>query len=754
MSALHVAVRHRSDASPQRALAGLTGLIDVVVDGVNLTARVGEGPAMDFLVDLSLGLTSMLSSSRPRTTVPLHTESDVWELGIEAAGESVLLSVFRQAPVVSVAVFERCVLIAELRDALRSSIENALLTQRGMPSSTTLGLKAALRELADLPASEPAHPAHRVPFKLASMRRGFRVGMEGLLRRAPESVTVDPHLERADLHSVLLEGGLSFHYGQSELELTGSQLFVDAERLLLLTEEAVTSLIHARPTFRRVELSRARVSMRRGPGRDPVELKVDPIGGGRAFFAVLDTELLVRVSCELMLKLSRVMCKNDPQQSNNLRLTRTVKLTNDLLAQLARPAPDECVTNHQPESYRRFVPKTRRASGVWDHGAKMRFLPRWVATVPGIDLKSTFLCGDRLIVGGSNETACLHRTTGEVVWKKELRAAANVVTPSGLVRIEPDGRLLCHHLDSGEVRFGLKVKPRAHGGATGSVLYGPGLPKLLALTEGDRQVSGIDLVSGEVRWRYTAKRPAPYRVRRAGRLLIVGGGDPLLVAIDGVNGDVVWSLSSRLPFTGEVAVDHDSACVLSGAPGGSWLLHRLNPWSGERAWEVELDERPWGRAPLLTPSAIVVPTSDEDGAGCVAFDRKTGRKLWEQAPGLVNGMSAWLAVDDCILINCARGLLMGLDAADGSVRFNHVFSSACEADQPRRLEPVLRSGALFVPQQSVHVVRPLNGDLLGTLPSDLVPDLIRVDERCDVYVAEESGHVAAFGAAPKLAVVR
>jgi hypothetical protein len=35
----------------------------------------------------------------------------------------------------------------------------------------------------------------------------------------------------------------------------------------------------------------------------------------------------------------------------------------------------------------------------------------------------------------------------------------------------------------------------------------------------------------------------------------------------------------------------------------------------------------------------------------------------------------------------------------------------------------------------------------------LIPDLLRVDERSDIYVAEESGHVAAFGAAPRLTLV-
>jgi hypothetical protein len=44
--------------------------------------------------------------------------------------------------------------------------------------------------------------------------------------------------------------------------------------------------------------------------------------------------------------------------------------------------------------------------------------------------------------------------------------------------------------------------------------------------------------------------------------------------------------------------------------------------------------------------------------------------------------------------------------------------------------------------------------VLGTLPTDLIPDLLRVDDACNVYVAEETGHVAAFGVAPRLALVR
>jgi outer membrane protein assembly factor BamB len=206
----------------------------------------------------------------------------------------------------------------------------------------------------------------------------------------------------------------------------------------------------------------------------------------------------------------------------------------------------------------------------------MRFSPRWVASVPQIDLRATFLCGDHIMVGAANETACIKRRSGEMLWKRPTRAAACVVTPSGLVRVEPDGQLACHQLETAEVRFRLNVTPRAAGAAAGAVLYGAGMPKLLALAEGDRQVTGVDLLGGAIRWRYSARRPGSYRLKRAGRLLIVSGGDPLMVALDGVNGDVVWSLRARLPFAGDVAVDHESAFTISGVAGGRYRLHRFD----------------------------------------------------------------------------------------------------------------------------------------------------------------------------------
>jgi hypothetical protein len=80
-------------------------------------------------------------------------------------------------------------------------------------------------------------------------------------------------------------------------------------------------------------------------------------------------------------------------------------------------------------------------------------------------------------------------------------------------------------------------------------------------------------------------------------------------------------------------------------------------------------------------------------------------------------------------------------------------SSLHPGDRPQSVQPVLRSGALFVPQSEIYVVQPHDGAVVGRVPTDLVPDRLRVDECCGVYVAEMSGHLAAYASLPRLTLL-
>jgi len=704
---------------------------------------------------------AICSGRRSRATVQLYSENEAWELGLEADGEDVLMSVFRAGAEPDVAVHERRVTLAALRQALITALQEAPTPKA--PAAVRSALGAAERTLI---ASWP--PVKRLPLERTAASvtpkavRGLGFSAEAQFRKqAAPGASVDAQLERADLHALLLRGTFRVAAHGRTVTLRNAQLFLLAERLLSLSEDVLQAWQTGRALFRRVEVSGVRVGVRRGPGDVPLHLTLgsaeDKSGQKSLTFPEITAAAFVEATARYARALHDGIVRHDPEQARNLRLGALAQSADALLERSNDDGGEAARTNPEPDTYRHFAPAARKSEsrGPWSQGGRMRFVARWAATVPNIDLAATFLCGDRLLVGAARETVCLERRSGHLLWSVATPRAGSVVTPSGLARLHPDGRVMVHDLASGAVRFTTRLLPRAAGGACGAVVHAPGLPKLLVLAEGDRKITAIDLVSGDVRWRYSGRRPAAYRVRRAGKLLLVAGGDSTLSALDTSNGELVWRAHDRLPFTGDISVDQDSLFAIGAIPGGPAKLHKLDPWSGEVQWSAGIEDRPVvGQAPLLTPEVVVVPVRDRRGLGAVGFSRKDGKKLWQQAPGLLPATTAWLAVDDAIVANTAEGSLFCIEAADGTLRYNHVFSRQMVANQPRRLEPVLRSGALFVPQHRVVVVRPRDGEIIGTIGADLIPDLLRVDERCDVYMAEESGHLAAFGAAPRLTLVK
>ncbi len=754
MSAIHVSVTPRPESAPSAALAPLYGLFDVIVDGVNLTARLGEGQALALLAELGQAVASLALGRRERATVQLYTEDQLWELGLEADGADVLLTVFRAGSCPEVAIHEHRTQLEALRAALETSI--AELARGDLPETVRLTLRAAGRLLAGACPSLERAPVRRVREQLGGRpTRSLSFGGSADFRCCPDAPS--GQLERADLHALLVKGSFELTVRGKTLRLGQLHLVLLGEQLTQLADELLDAWQLGRPIFRRLEADGLRLSVRRGNGDVPLTLTLSGADATsqRLSFPELEPTAVVAASLRWVRSLIEAIVRHDPSQRRNLRLS-TLSAT---VAALAERADDltanDAQTNPEPDRYRAFPPPSRlhEARGPWAAGGKMRLSPRWMATVPNIDLSALFLCGDKLVVGSARETAALDRASGTLLWRASTQRAAVVATPSGIVRLHPEGRVTLHELETGDPRFSVQLAPRTAGGASGAVVNTAGLPKLLVVAEGDRRVTALDLLSGDVRWRYTAKLPAGYRVRRAGKLLLVAGGDSALVALDVATGEVVWRARDRQPFSGEVTVDNDATFALGGGPHPPAKLHHFDSITGERRWSVELEERP-AAPPLVTTDTVMVPTKDRRGHGLTAFDRDTGAPLWRHAPGLCPGVTGWLAFDDLLVANSASGLLLCLQARTGETRYSHVFSRHLDADQPRRLEPVLRAGALFVPQHQVHVVRPADGEIIGVVPSDLIPDALRVDERCEVTIAEESGHVAVFGAAARLSLVR
>ncbi len=762
MTALHLVAQPRAGASESLA-PGDRALAHLLAGNVAAFPPLSRQAMVELTLDLCDGVQVLLEGRQRRGIYAFSTEDAVWECGLERCGRDVLISLYRPAGDPCVVAHERRVAISSLVGGLLTALRDAY-AHAGAPvdhrERSRLAAKAGATKakLETLRSAAPGGPAAREPLEVIGRAcGGVQVTGSGLAKVFEPEAAHSVQVERADLHSLLTpRSRLSVRARHMLIEVPGSQLFLDTERLLASAREVLASWEAGRMLATRVKMSQFALSLYRTRSDGPVELTARAGRGvsrrGRVQMVSVDSLDWARAIADFATHLAEQFCLLAPEQSRNLRLADLRATAAEVMDRAS--AREDVLTNPRPEAYRRFAKGRRSMStGLWEQGGKMKFSARWVATVPGLDLRSTFLCGDSLIVDSSRETACIDCSSGAIQWRSPSGPAACTVSPAGLIRFRPDGHLSSLCIKTGEVTFATQLRPRTGGGAAGSVVHAEGLPKLLAVTEGDRQISAVDLLTGQIRWRHTATRPGTYRLRRVGKLLLVAGGSSSLFALDVTTGEAVWRHCSRLPFTGALAVDRSSVLAITGAPA-TWQLHHIDPWTGTGQWSADLVEAPLaGKPPLLTSRVVVVPVGTDDAAGAEAFDRETGRSLWRHHAELASPTSAWLAFDDMVVVNDAAGVLVCLEATTGRPLFNHVFAGSCDADTPRRLEPVLRSGALFVPQQQVHVVRPRTGEVIGTVPPELVPDLLRVDERCNVYVGEESGHLAAFSTTPRLAVV-
>ena len=502
MPAIEVLVRNAP--APLLPEEPTSGLLDFIVDGINVTARLGQGSALALLAELASGVVALCRGKRDRFTASFYSGDEAWEIGLDADGPAVLLSVYRTAPSTRVAIHERRMDLGTLRAALLRAIDEATPSPARGPTALS-----AARSALDTPGpSYGRRPLDRVALKVATPA-GEPLVLEADARfravpRRATPATDEPHVERSDLSALLAKGSVRVTAGEAVLTLPGTFPFLIAEQLLAFAEEALRAEREQRALFRRAEVDSVKLSLRSTPAERGMVLRIRSEGAetrnAGVAIAGLETQAFACAAARFALALEAAFSSSDPAQSSNLRLSHLTRSARALEQELAAARADDSLKNPDPESYRSFgLPRREGSRGAWEQGGKMRFFPRWVAAVPNIDLTATFQCGERIVVGSPRQTACLDRTTGAVLWRRALPRAASVPTPFGLARITHDGEMTLHDLERGEPRFTLHVAPRNGGGAVGALVNAPGLPRLLAVAERDRAVTAIDLVTGDVR---------------------------------------------------------------------------------------------------------------------------------------------------------------------------------------------------------------------------------------------------------------
>jgi outer membrane protein assembly factor BamB len=802
-----------SDPASPRGRRHAREVLDVFIDGANVTARVRETHGAFVLRDLALALVDLSRRAPGKATIRFYDEP--WELCVERFGAVACLSVYRTGPEPLVAVYDRAVPFDEVVSAATASIERVLASGESRPGvRLELGSAAEqLRAIGPLAETEdgdlPPLPA-RVPVVIEPDRDApLSFGAEFSIReRSPRghsdaSADIAPEpIERSDMHALLFRGRVRAEIRGRSIDLGECHPVLFAERLVELARRAFDAWERGLALHARGEASGLVVGVRvSSEGELALTLGAAQGGARRTVhtFPALGVADVLEASLAFGRSLVRAILRRDRSQSANLRLgalRRTLRESTEVLRQASQA---DSKVNPTPEPYRAFAaaiaearrePKPTPAASSNLAGSRLRYAPRWRAIVPGIDLRATYLCGDRLIVGAATEMWSLDRATGRVLWRTDTTRGTSVVTPGGIARLAPDGRLSVHDFATGEATLRTRIAPRVGGPVAGAVVHLPGLPRLVVVTEGEHHLVAVDLTNGEPRWRWSwgaTRGPArgTPRMKRAGRLVYFTCGDGALTALDVMSGAVVWRLRDRLRFRTPPTIAHDATFVVSGGAHGVARLYAVDPYSGRVRWSRPIADAnapcTVEGAPLVAAGTVAVAVRQKSGLALAVFGREDGAPIGRDAgrarlAGAVAPTgTSWLAVDDAFIGNAPSGEVVAVDATTGELRWRHVFGPRpLEADVPRRLEPVLRCGALFVPcsialggaargdgsrepgelAAGIGILRPSDGAPLGTIaPTEAIPDLLRVDERCDVYVAEDSGHLVAFGALPRLSLL-
>lgn len=747
--------------------SGAREVLDVFVNGANVTARAFQHdrdrtPAAVALAEVARAVSTLAVAPRGKALVRFYDQP--WELCLERLGGIASLSVYRTGESPEVVVYDARVpfvdVVASLRDALASACDSA-------PAARVFELREAATRLAECRVSADDPPDGDVEPEPVSVELEPDVPLafaaDFALRSGPGEG--DGAIERADLHGLLFRGKLRAVVRGRAVELGDGFPFLFAEQLLGVASRALDAFEQGRPLHVRETAGGVRFGVRVGPSGDVALLLANYT------FPSLAVSDAVFAALAFGRALARAVVRRDRSQTHNLRLVAFRRALRDTQEKLMDACRADSKTNPRPETYRAYAISSASAEPPAPArlGTRLRYAPRWRAIVPGIDLRATFLCGDRLVASGAHETFCLDRTTGEVAWRAPTRRAAAVPTPHGIARVHADGELVVLDWLGGDVRVKTKLRPRTSGPPCGAVVGAPGLPKLLVVTEGERHLVAVNLLTGEARWRTAWGTGGVLRLRRLGRLLYFTSGDTAVTALDVQTGAVVWRVRDRLRFCGTPQAAHDVLFAIAGGVSGAGTLYAIDAFEGRVKFSTPLpgpDQRgdlcvragataTVEGSPLVSSRRVVVPIRDREGVRLAAFDRATGTLAWTSPSTVAPSGTSWLAVDDAILGNTPTGELVAIDDGDGSLRYRHVLGRTLEGDVPRRLEPVVRGGAVYVPHSDVHVFRPSDGTSLGVVgPCETIPDLLRVDERCDVYVAEESGHLACFGVVSRLERVK
>jgi len=704
------------------------------------------------LAELTAATAALAIGSRRKALLPLA--SAAVEYALLRRGDTVMVSCYGTSSAPVVYQLDRKVSLRRLLD----TCAQAMVDEAGSEHDATarqIAMRVAERALSTKIAPDPdgrVTPMNQRGGDLDSPGEEVPLAFGYEAAIFPSSAPSQGRSSRADVHALLFEGHLWGFVRGRKLSLVRGPILLAAHRMVVAVRTLIESWDSTRPTHVRLRAGDFQIAMRKS-SHQLVSVELSASGGGD----LTATSLTIAEAALPILKLAgdllRSLVAADRGQSRNLRVRALREEVRALRREIRSRRSADSFVNLDPDRLRMHHEGDSEPAPPAKQLPSLMFDERWRICLEGLDANSVFMCGDRLVIATQTHVVAVSRDEGEVLWARPGQASTTLMAGSVLIRLSVDGEVEFCSVEDGEPYCTTQITPRIGGPPVGLMAGGGKIPPVAVMTEGSHRLVAIDVRTGEPRWRFSSRSGGEFRLKKVGRVLLVTCGEEAIHALDVATGEDVWRFAERGCFQFKPLVSQETVIAAAVRGPREGALFAIDLFSGEPRWQRELAGPPTSD-PCAAGDVVLISRAGEE-ASLSAHCLHSGETRWEtRDPGLGIGGSG-LTVDDAWVVNAPFGQLSALDVGTGEIRWSTNLADALADEIPRRLEPVLRGGALFVPASSVHVVRPADGQKLSSsLPCELVPDLMRVDERGWVYVAEESGYLAAYAPKPMLTLIR
>jgi outer membrane protein assembly factor BamB len=751
-------------------LNNIVDVVDILIDGANISVRAPRDSIFLLLRDLLARVEELLSGKSSRVGIAFYESS--WELVLVLEGELVLLSFYRAGARPRIEVKDRPLGLKSLMRAVVAAgeilIEDLLAISPQMVADPFVSeLMGAMERIRTLEAEGPAAGSIPVPSSFTIDYDGRGKGSPPLtfsceVKATSRDLLAAVMTNRSDLYALMGRGTFTLHVGDNAVALDGLYVFFLIEKLL----EAARSLMASIEDYRNLELALSVEDLE-------LEVRYDCAEGTFALsirnkatlqppcvLGKLDPALFVDELVKLARSFRRRVVELNPSQRSNLKF----EIFNDEIESLVAWRKDiesQPVKKQAPSPLRFEVPastlpeREERGRSVFSRTKKLMYVRLWEAEVEGIRLDASYLAGDRIVLTGGKDGFAVHRETGEVLWRKKLAepdALSLMAGEAGILRFDPHGMLRLIDVKDGETVWTTRITP-PFGVPSGTVAGGGRKPRYAVLTSGESSLIGIDLYTGEARWKHRTRRGSSYRFGKFGKLLFMTCSTNAVHCIDVDSGELLWRYCGRHKFM-DAPIPSGGAAAVWGREWGERMgrLYLFDSLTGDELWSAQCEGR-LAASPVFSGGVLCGAFYIGHDLLVRAWKVDGGERVWERDLGAIASFFSWMPIDDRIVMNMAGGMVICLKAEDGTVVWSKSMGSSSE-DVPMNLEPILRGGGLFVPADTTYVFSPSDGTLLHRLEEHSpVPDFLRVDERYSIYVGEVSGYVSAYGVSGHLGVI-